>query len=128
MLIKYYVIKHFILLKVQNMMDINVDFPQCSIHFLHKKTSVGAPALVNKSAITNQIISNKELAWKLHKPIIRKFNKWKVHSSFIDNIWGANLVDMQLISNFNKGFRFLLCVIDTYSKYSMGYCFSKNFR
>ena len=52
------------------------------------------------------------------KPIIRKFNKRKVHSPFIDNIWGADLADMQLISKFNKGFRFLLCFIDINSKYA----------
>ena len=37
---------------------------------------------------------------------------------FIDNIWGTDLKDMQLISQFNKGFLFLLCVIDIYSKYT----------
>ena len=63
-------------------------------------------------------IENKELAEKLHKPIIKKFNKRKAHSPFIDNIWGADLVDMQLIGKFNKGFRFLLCVIDIFSKYA----------
>ena len=31
---------------------------------------------------------------------------------------GADLADMQLINKFNKGFRFLLCVSDIYSKYS----------
>ena len=31
---------------------------------------------------------------------------------------GADLADMQLISKFNKGFRFLLCVIDIFSKYA----------
>ena len=36
----------------------------------------------------------------------------------LDNIWGADLADMQLISKFNKGFRFLLCVIDIFSKYA----------
>ena len=36
---------------------------------------------------------------------------------FKDNIWGTDLADMQLISKFNKGFRFLLCVIDIFSKY-----------
>ena len=54
----------------------------------------------------------------MYKPIIRKFKKRKVHSIFIENIWGADLGDMQLISKFNKGFRFLLCVIDIYSKYA----------
>ena len=42
----------------------------------------------------------------------------KVHSPFIDNIWGADLADMQLINELNKGFRFLLRVIDIYSKYA----------
>ena len=55
----------------------------------------------------NDNITNKELAEELHKPIIRKFNKRKVHSPFIDNIWGADLQGMQLMSKFNKGFRFL---------------------
>ena len=39
-------------------------------------------------------------------------------SAFKDNIWGADLADMQSISKFNKGFRFLLCVIDIFSKYA----------
>ena len=63
-------------------------------------------------------MSNKELAEELQKPIIRRFEKRKVQSSFIDNTWGADLADMQLLSKFNKGFRFLLCVIDIYSKYA----------
>ena len=83
-------------------------------NYFDKKTSGRAPTLSNK----NENIYNKKLAEELHKPIIRKFSKRKVHSPFIDNIWGADLTDMQLISKFNKGFRFLLCVIDIYSKYA----------
>ena len=78
--------------------------------FFNKNTSGGL--------IQDEIISNKELAEELHKPIIRKFEKRKVHSPFIDNIWGADLADMQLISKFNKGFRFLLFVVDIYGKYA----------
>ena len=61
-------------------------------------------------------MSNKELAEESHKPIIRKFKKRKLDSFFKDNIWGADLGDMNLISKFTKGFRFLLCVIDIFSK------------
>ena len=61
---------------------------------------------------------NQELANELHKPIIRKFKKRKVYSSFKDNIWGVDLADMQLISKHNKGIRYLLCVIDLFSKYA----------
>ena len=32
---------------------------------------------------------------------------------------GTDLADMQLISKFNKRFRFLLCIIDVYSKYAL---------
>ena len=85
---------HLILLKIQNMME----------YF--------------SSGINIENNSNKELAEKLHRPIIRKFNKRKVHSPFIDNVSGADLADRQLISKFNKGFRFLLCVIDIYSKHA----------
>ena len=61
---------------------------------------------------------NQELTKKLHKKIVGKFQKCKVYSSFIDNIWGADLADMQLISILNKAFQFLLCVFDIYSKYA----------
>ena len=63
-------------------------------------------------------LQNSQLANELHKPIIRKFKKRKVYSSFKDNIWGVDLADMQLVSKFNKRFRFLLCVIDLFSKYA----------
>ena len=55
---------------------------------------------------------NEHLAKELHKPIIRKFKKRKAYFGFRDNTWGADLADVQLISKFNKGFRFLMCVID----------------
>ena len=61
---------------------------------------------------------NEQLAKELHKPIIRKYKKRTVFSGFKDNIWGGDLADMQLISTFNKGFRFLLCIIDIFSKYA----------
>ena len=35
----------------------------------------------------------------------------------LDNIWGAHIADMQLISKFNKRICFLLCLINIYSKY-----------
>ena len=61
---------------------------------------------------------NQQLAEEIHKPIIRKFEKRMVHAAFKDNIWGADLADMQLLSRHNKGIRFLLCVIDIFSKYA----------
>ena len=78
-------------------------------------------ALRGKSAtggtVKNEIMSIHDLAEELHKPIMRKLEKQKVHSSFIDNILGANLANMQIISRFNEEIRFLLCVVDIFSKY-----------
>ena len=51
-------------------------------------------ATLNKSAIKNENISNKELVEELREPITRKFYKEKVHSPFIDNIWSADLDDI----------------------------------
>ena len=41
-----------------------------------------------------------------------------MYSSFKDNIWGVDLADMQLINKYKKGIRYLLCVIDLFSKYA----------
>ena len=65
-----------------------------------------------------RFLQNSQLANELHKPIIRKFKKRKVYSSFKDNIWGVDLAEMQLISKHNKGIRYLLCVINLFSKYA----------
>ena len=62
LLIKCYMIKHFILPRIQNKRDINVKLPQWIINFLIKKTSGGR--------IENKIISNKELAEESQKPTI----------------------------------------------------------
>ena len=78
-----------------------------------RKTEGSGLSYANKSTPQNE-----QLAEELNKPIIRKFKKEKVHSSFKNNIWGADLADMQLISKFNEGFRFLLCVIDIFGKYA----------
>ena len=63
-------------------------------------------------------LQNSQLDDEFHKPIIRKFKKRKVYSSFKDNIWGIDLADTQLISKHNKGIRYLLCVINLFSKYA----------
>ena len=70
------------------------------------------------ACIKNEIKENQQLANELHKPIIRKFKKRKVYSSFKDSIWGVDLADMQLISKHNKGIRYLLSAIDFFSKYA----------
>ena len=62
-------------------------------------------------------MSNNKLAKEGHEPIIKKIEKRKVYSPFIDNIWGTNFADMELVSKINIEIRFLLCVIDIFNKY-----------
>ena len=50
--------------------------------------------------------------------LLKNLQKRRVYSSFKDNILGADLADMQLISNFNKAIRFLSCIINVFNKYA----------
>ena len=62
----------------------------------------GQRPMRDKFSVKNEIMSNQQLAEKLHEPIIRKFDKQQVLLYLKDNIWGADLSDMQLISKLNK--------------------------
>ena len=50
--------------------------------------------------------------------LLETFKKTTVYAGFKDNIWGADLADVQLMSKVNKGCRFSLCVLDIFSKYT----------
>ena len=60
---------------------------------------------------------SQQLADELHKPITRNFSKRTVISNGIDKIWAADLVEMQKFSKWNKGVKYLLMVIEVFSKY-----------
>ena len=72
-----------------------------------KKSTLLANKFVSVGGIKSKIMSNQELA-----------ENRNLYPSFKGNIWGAHLADMQLISEFNKGIRFLLFVIDIFNKYA----------
>ena len=91
-------------------MDINMDWLQWFINFLIKK--------LQTEKLKNENNSNKKVAEELRKLIIRKFKNRKVHSTFIDNIWGDDFADMKLIIKLNEGCRILLRVIHIYSKFA----------
>ena len=58
-----------------------------------------------------------KLADELHKPIKRNFTRRRVIANHIDEIWCSDLVEMQQFSKWNKGYRYLLMVLDVFSKY-----------
>ena len=60
---------------------------------------------------------NYQLSNERHRQIIRRFKRRKFYSSFRDNIWGANLADMQSLSIY-KGIQNLLCAIALFIKYT----------
>ena len=57
------------------------------------------------------------LANELHKPIKRNFRKRRVIAHNVDDIWCSDLVDMQKLSKWNRGYKYLLMVLDLFSKY-----------
>ena len=91
---------------------------QFIIFFDKKSASLTDKSVAGGGVANNEIKQKFKLAEELQETIIRKLKKRKIYSGFKDNIWGADLADMQLISKFNKGFRFLFCVIDIFSKYA----------
>ena len=72
--------------------------------FFNKKTSGGA--------VKSEILSNHQLSKELHKPIIRKFEKQKLHSSFTYNIWGTDLEDIHLIKDFDFYYFLLIFIVN----------------
>ena len=54
---------------------------------------------------------------EFHKPARRRFDKRTVFAKQVDGIWTADLVDMSSFSRSNKGYKYLLTVIDVFSKY-----------
>ena len=60
----------------------------------------------------NQIIN-----WQVNL-INQLLENLKVYSYFKDNIWGVDLADMQSLSKYNIGIKYLLCAIDLFSKYA----------
>ena len=57
-------------------------------------------------------MQNQQSTEELHKPIIQKVKHFK------ENIYGADLADMQVIRKHDKSISCFLCVIDIYRKYS----------
>ena len=115
LLIKYYLEKYLILLKTQNMKQINVKLFQSFksvliksllVVLLHVQINL---VLKLKLCQTNNLLKN-------HTRQLLKNLKNEIYTQ--DKIWDANLVNRKLISKYNKGLQVLLCVIDVFSKYA----------
>ena len=65
----------------------------------------------------NDLNWQEQLVDELHKPIKRNFIKKRVIFHHIEDIWSADLVEVQKYSKSNKGYKYLLMVLDIFSKY-----------
>ena len=81
------------------------------------KPIIGTKARFGLGIKKKKIRWSDELAEELHKPIRRKFQKRRVVVGGVDETWAADLVDMSAFSRDNRGFKFLLSIIDIFSKY-----------
>ena len=61
---------------------------------------------------------NEVLPQELQKEVIKKFKRRKVYARCKDNIWAADLVEMESLYSKNRGIKYLLCVIDVFTKYA----------
>jgi len=62
-------------------------------------------------------MDNIQLAKELHRPNTRKFKRRKVYVSNINKIWSADLMHKSSLSTKIKGYKYLLNVIDLFTKY-----------
>ena len=65
--------------------------------FFDKKTASGAIA-TSKAGVS----VNEQLAEELHKPLIKRIRRKNVYARFEDNIWAADLAEMESLSSKNK--------------------------
>lgn len=86
----------------------------------------GVQRLYNAARKIHNTITLKQVkAWlksqrtyTLHKPIRRKFRRRKTIVAGIDQQWQVDLADLQSLQSHNDQFRYLMCVIDVFSKYA----------
>ena len=66
----------------------------------------------------SEINANKQLSEELHKPVIKNLKKRKVYARWKENFWAADLVEMRSLSSKNKNVKYLLCLIDVFTKHT----------
>ena len=97
------------------------------LHELNELESKGIREKIGKKLVQSIIGKKRKFGWgiewsneladELHKPIRRKFKKRQIFASKVDGIWAADLVDMQSFSSKNKRYKYILMIIDVYSRF-----------
>lgn len=92
--------------------DISHPAGYSSINKLSKEMS----GKMNKTEVKKWLQSQE--TYTLHKPVQRTFPRNKYVLSNYNELWQADLSDMRTYSEYNCGFKYILCVIDVFSKYA----------
>ena len=108
----YFIMERF---KGRPMVDVLLDFSKPEMN--EKMITAFAQARVG-GGVKPELKWKDQLAVELHRPVKRKFKRRRVIANGVDDIWSADLVDMQWNSRENKGYKYLLNVIDVFSKYA----------
>ena len=70
---------------------------------------------ISKKRLTNWL--REEDVYQLHKPSRKTFPRRSTFVQGIDHLWQIDLSDVSSIKTYNKNYRFLLFVVDVFSKY-----------
>ena len=92
--------------------------PGHAVGFAGAKPLTDAARVIGVKPSTTQKWLESQLAYTFHKPVRRRFKRNRVIVNGKDEQWQADLVDVQALKRDNKGYRFLLTVIDVLSKYA----------
>lgn len=80
-----------------------------------QKVTGGAPRLVKDYLMSQD-------SHTLHYPVRKRFRRNRVIVTTIDEQWGCDLTDFRSISSENRGYNWILCVMDTFSKHAFVQC------
>ncbi len=107
---------------------------RCDDEMLHELTMLEPKNMREKidKRITKTLIGSKRklglgIEWsdartdELHRPVRKHFTKRQVYAGGVDKIWAADLIDMQYFSRGNSGFKYILMIIDVFSRYGWAY-------
>ncbi len=67
--------------------------------------------------MVNLVIMDLDIAKQLHRGTVRKFQKRRILTTHIDELWAADLLILDKFARQNQGYKYVLNVIDTFSKY-----------
>ena len=60
----------------------------------------------------------KTNSYNLYRPVRHRFERIPIYAHGVDQQWQADLADMEMLTKSNDGYRYILTVVDTLSKFA----------